>query len=91
MGHRAAGRTGAKAIDQNAQSWATDYRPLELTAIDHMIVAMQRRLPLIALMAMAAMIFAPEIRDAGAFLVAKSVEANAIRIIDGLAFAVGCL
>lgn len=56
-----------------------------------MIVAMQRRLPLIALMAMAAMIFAPEIRDAGAFLVAKSVEANAIRIIDGLAFAVGCL
>jgi len=55
-----------------------------------MIVAMQRRLPLYALMALTAVFFAPEIRDAGAFLLDKSIEANALRILDGVAMAMGC-
>lgn len=55
-----------------------------------MIVNMQRRFAIYALVGMVALIFAPELRDAGAFLLSQSVDTNELRALDQAAYFVGC-
>lgn len=55
-----------------------------------MIVAMQRRFAIYALAVLTALIFLPEIRGAGEYLWAKSVETNAFRFIDNALLGWGC-
>ena len=56
----------------------------------HIIMAMQRRLAIYALAAVTALIFLPEIRGAGAFIWAKSVETNMFRFLDNALLGWGC-
>ena len=51
---------------------------------------MQRHIALLALVGMAAVIFAPELRDAGAFVLSKSIEANASKVIENALYGLGC-
>lgn len=52
--------------------------------------AMQRHIALAALVGMAALIFAPELRDAGAFVLSKSLDANAMKVVQNSLYGLGC-
>lgn len=51
---------------------------------------MQRQIALAALVGVAALIFAPELMDAGAFVLAKSLDANAVKVIENALYGLGC-
>ena len=51
---------------------------------------MQRQIALAALVGMAALIFAPELRDAGAFVLSKSLDANAMKVVQNSLYGLGC-
>ena len=51
---------------------------------------MQRHFALAALVGMAALIFAPELRDAGAYVLSKSLDANADKVIENSLYGLGC-
>jgi hypothetical protein len=55
-----------------------------------MMRAMQRQIALAALLGMAALIFAPELMDAGSFVLAKSLDANAMKVIQNTLYGLGC-
>ena len=63
---------------------------LDRAAIGHNIGAMQRQIALAALVGFAALIFAPELMDAGAFVLAKSVDASALKVIQNSLYGLGC-
>ncbi|HBC06262.1 MAG TPA: hypothetical protein DC046_01620 [Rhodospirillaceae bacterium] len=56
----------------------------------HIMALMQRQIALAALVGMAALIFAPELRDAGAFVLSKSLDANAIKVVQNSLYGLGC-
>ncbi len=66
------------------------YRPLDCAAIGHMIVTMQRQWSIAVLVAMTVIIFAPELEAGMTYVLTANLEANAIRLIDGIALAMGC-
>jgi len=55
-----------------------------------MIRPMQRCFAISALAVVAVVIFAPELKGAGEFLMAKSVDVNILRLIDDALFTLGC-
>jgi len=55
-----------------------------------MIMVMQRQVALVALVGVTALIFAPELMDAGAFVLAKSLDANALKVIQNALYGLGC-
>ncbi|MEQ9172425.1 MAG: hypothetical protein RIE87_14570 [Rhodospirillales bacterium] len=54
------------------------------------MAAMQRQIALAALVGMAALIFAPELRDAGTFVLSKSLDANAMKVVQNSLYGLGC-
>jgi hypothetical protein len=58
--------------------------------IGHIMAAMQRQIALAALLGMAALIFAPELMDAGTFVLAKSLDVNALKVIQNSLYGLGC-
>ena len=60
------------------------------TEFGHIMAVMQRRFAIYALVAMAVVIFLPEIRGAGEYLWAKSVETNMIRFLGNTLLGWGC-
>ena len=55
-----------------------------------MMEPMQRQLALAALVGMAALIFAPELLEAGAYVLSKSLDANAVKFIQNSLYGLGC-
>lgn len=55
-----------------------------------MIPHMQRCYAIGALALVAAVIFAPELKGAGEFVLAKSIDVNVLRLIDDALFTLGC-
>lgn len=51
---------------------------------------MQRCYAIGALALVAAVIFAPELKGAGEFVLAKSVDVNVLRLVDDALFTLGC-
>jgi len=56
----------------------------------HIMAGMQRQIVLAALVGMATVIFAPELVDAGAFVLAKSLEVNALKVVQNSLYGLGC-
>tara|TARA_R110000772_G_scaffold231592_4_gene342643 strand:- start:13626 stop:13793 length:168 start_codon:yes stop_codon:yes gene_type:complete len=54
------------------------------------MAGMQRQIALAALVGMATVIFAPELMDAGAFVLAKSLEVNALKVVQNSLYGLGC-
>jgi hypothetical protein len=63
---------------------------LDRAAFGHIMAGMQRQIALAALVGMATVIFAPELMDAGAFVLAKSLEVNALKVVQNSLYGLGC-